>query len=146
MRILSQNSTFFHAPVYTIPSAAFQSILSTLLHCGKEIAVKQLAQSSWKHDLTEGNFNSFIKACNKCPSILRQTKQHHIANLKAMHSNHCFPQVMMATCQVRLWCVLPLHPVLTANGHTADFSRDKAEYLKSASKSCVANTFHSVPT
>jgi len=50
--------------------------------CDEAVAFKQLAFSSWKVNLTEGNLRSFHKAQQVCVSTLRRGRKEHLSNLK----------------------------------------------------------------
>ena len=116
--------------------------------CGKAAVLKQLAFTSWKANLTEGNLSSFHKAQNKCVSPLRRARK-HLSNLKSELSN-------LSPSSKSGWCLVksvsgvcsPSIPSLTSNGRTADTSREKAKCQNSlfVSKSCVPNPSLSVPT
>ena len=54
---------------------------------GEAVALKRIALSSWKANLTEGNLRSFHKACNKCVSTIRRARKQHLSNLKNELSN-----------------------------------------------------------
>ena len=55
--------------------------------CGEEVALKQLAFSSWKANPTEGNHRSCHKARNKCVSTFSTVRKQHLPNLKNELSN-----------------------------------------------------------
>ena len=88
--------------------------------CGEEVALKQLAFSSWKINLTNGNLRSFHKACNKCMSTLRRARK-HLSNLKSKLSNFSpssktwwhLVKTVSGVCS-------PSIPSLTSNRTTAD--------------------------
>jgi len=82
--------------------------------------MKQLAFSSWKANLTQGNLSTFHKTRNKCVSTLRRARK-HLSNLKNELSN------LSPSC-ITWWHLVksvsgvcsPSIPSFSSNGITAD--------------------------
>ena len=77
---------------------------------GEAIALKQLAFSSWKSNLTKDNFGSFHKAHNKCLSSLMRARK-HICPTSILTFQTCLPPIKCGgALLICLWSMLPLHP------------------------------------
>jgi len=88
-RLLSPMHKFIQ-PVCGYPFHTFSP--GTLTEsCGEADVVKRLASSTWKTNLTEGNFESLHKCRNKCVSISWKPGKHHFEHVKAELSNQSTP-------------------------------------------------------